>query len=99
MGRFFVDDYEKLLSFCIALTKGFFWFMKLGFSSFLNYYHYIVKLNPYLKGRGLFATTQLGRTHFEIGPRYFTHYHAEANEECLTFLISSAYNNYKRIKV
>ena len=99
MEHVFVDDYWTILNLCVAFTKGFHFGMKLGFSSFLNYYHYVIILSPYLQGRGLYATKRLAQTHLAIGPRYLKKFHPKAQERCIMFLIASGYNNYKKIKL
>ena len=100
MEYVFVDNYWTILNICAVFTKGFHLGMKLGFPCFLSYYHYVVKLvMPYLQGRGIFVTTTLARTHLAIGPRYLTNYHPNAQKKCITFLIASGYNNYKKIEI
>ena len=96
--EYFVEYYAFTLDSAVFLTNTLLFSMKIGLNVVLDYFHIVLRQFPTLRGgRGFSFTTQLGRVHLSIGGDYFNPFHVTAHRKCLTFLISSAFNNFKKI--
>ena len=82
------------------LTNTLLFSLKIGLNIVLEYFHILLSKYPVFHGgRGFSITTQLARVHISIGNDYFSSFHATAHKKCLQFLISSAFNDFKKFEL